>query len=59
MDKFTCDTCQAKSNSIKQFMQDITVSLKNNSLWKGLNEEQIKMAINQLERILMNSVYDL
>jgi hypothetical protein len=39
-------------------MTNASKLIHENPLWKGCSEEEIKMAINQVERNLMVSLYD-
>eukprot|EP01119_Soliformovum_irregulare_P021763 TRINITY_DN7311_c0_g3_i1.p1 TRINITY_DN7311_c0_g3~~TRINITY_DN7311_c0_g3_i1.p1 ORF type:complete len:824 (+),score=207.93 TRINITY_DN7311_c0_g3_i1:161-2473(+) len=53
-----CDFCLARSVSIKSFMDSARDTVTKHALWRDCDAEEITMALIQIERTIMSTLYD-
>jgi hypothetical protein len=50
--------CSAKGTTVSKFISSATSTIKAHELWSNCEEEELKMAVTQIQRTTMGILYD-
>lgn len=53
-----CHTCSSKSGDVKAFIEATNVAVSKNPLWNKATEEEIRMAVQNIERSLLEKLWE-
>jgi hypothetical protein len=53
-----CGPCEEKSTSVLRFLRSAQNSIKSSPLWANVEEDELKLAYIQIERAIMNVLYE-